>query len=733
MRKNLSAFLVCLLACIAVYTHAQTAAPCLPMQDDFGGTMITEPDHFIPNGGEYTLEVEATAGQTIAFFGMSYTPAENGTVRFVQKDNKVYVYESKVFQTVLTPAQIQTTGENILRNPSFEEVGTLLGSNPNRWQPTVWEALDADNQPTWGVGDNPNVREDAAYRSDGLKTIIMHNNARQLLQELPENSLEANAYYLLTYDYWTSSGSGKTGQGNYGSTYQILLRNGQLAAEIQAIPGHTTKNTTEKSSFSILFQASADIPETVWFVLQRNRGDRCDWLDNFKLYKTAPVSKGITGAGGSIRYLEGTAYAPGDLMFKTGDYMDMTSRITNPEFEAGITNNVPGGWNKTFNPNTSKLSTAAKGDGSVITGSQNHWQVWNGSATSGKLYQTLSNLPNGRYTVRAGLYSEFGGSISLYANEGKSNATHKASAYYEATGTVTDGTLEIGLDIATTGTTTIELDHFTLRYDGPAGISFEDSQDYQIPATFDATVSYTRNFSAEGVSDRTNNGWQTLSLPFHVNAIQIEDEYTNSPIDLTEEANRKFWLFRIKEGRYEEASTIEANQYYLIALPNAPEYYVPEINLKGKVTFSGTRVETPALQPVGMNGYSIVADYKKTNTGYGITDENNETVFKQGVCNGAFWPHALPSINGASTRFYVFGPTPTSVRQVMAPASVENAPGIISVQGGVEITTPRSQMIPIHTADGRRVKHIRVPEGTSVLHLHPGAYIIAGQKVIVND
>ncbi len=153
------------------------------------------------------------------------------------------------------------------------------------------------------------------------------------------------------------------------------------------------------------------------------------------------------------------------------DCADVTSKVVNPEFDSDAANTgsssfVPKGWTKTFSPATSKMSVAAKGDGVVIVEGQNHWQIWNGSAVAGKVSQTISNLPNGQYTVRAGLFASFGGTVTLYANEGKTNVVNNASAYYEATGTVHNGMLEIGLDIATTGQTTLEFDHITLQYCG---------------------------------------------------------------------------------------------------------------------------------------------------------------------------------------------------------------------------------------------------------------------------
>lgn len=434
---------------------AQTGIPYLPMREDFGGSQVANPDNFVPTTGDYTLEVQATAGTEIgiAFAGLSYTPSSSGPVRFVQKDGKVYVFEDGVFKIILTPdPEYTTTGGNILRNPGFEEIETEVLA-AGRWKPTVWDTWNG-GMPTWGGETGyTNVREDANYRSEGTKSIIMHSNARQLLQELPENSLEANAHYLLSYDYWTSAGTG-----NGGATYQIYLKKEKHTLDIQSFQGHTTlESETAKSSFSAIFETEAEIPATVWFVIQRDE-EKVDWLDNFKLLKVNAANKGITGAGSAV-YHAGVAFAPENLSFENGDYIDMTGRLVNPGFDHNTA-----GW--IIEASGSKISTAEKAGG-LIPGNQNHLQFWVGSGgIKGKMYQTIHDLPNGKYTLKAAIAPSFSGTVSLYANSGNTTVVSGTSKYYETTAIVYDGSLETGLDIHTSGSPTLDIDDFTLYFSG---------------------------------------------------------------------------------------------------------------------------------------------------------------------------------------------------------------------------------------------------------------------------
>jgi hypothetical protein len=449
--------------------QAQNVLPYFPLEDNFGGSEITGLNEFCPSVDDYTLEVTAAGGEIrIPFASIAYTPGNAGSkVRFVQKDGKVYVFEAGVFKTVLTPnPQYAPVGNNLIQNPSFETVESEVLAD-GRWKPAVWDTWDG-GKATWG-GDigKTNVRENAAYRSDGVKSIIMHHETRQLLQGLPANALEANAFYLLTYDYWTSEGSG-----NGGTTYQIFLRNDRHTGDFQTMQGHTTLTSgTAKSSFSTLFQAPADIPSSVWFVLARSE-TKVDWLDNFKMTKINPAATGITGAGSAV-YLNGTAFAPGNLSLENGDYIDLTAYIVNPGFD-----DATSGW--TIDASGSKISTAEK-EGGLISGSQNHLQFYVSSGgVNGKLRQVITGLINGKYTLKAAIAPYFSGSVSLYANTGKTTVISGTSKYYEATGIVFEGALEIGLEMNTSGSPTIDIDDFQLLYSGTDAEAYRQVLDAKI-------------------------------------------------------------------------------------------------------------------------------------------------------------------------------------------------------------------------------------------------------------
>jgi hypothetical protein len=491
MKKISISFLVLLFTALEFSANAQTVIPSIPVQDNFGGLPLTDLNTFVPTTNDYTLEVQGTAGTPIhiAFAGITCTPSTTGTVRFVQYNGQVFVFENgNCAQLTPTPPAPQYTvsGSNLIQNPSFEN-GTLFDGSANRWIPDVWETWNGGSA-TWGTDVGyTNVREDANYRSNGTKSIIMHSRTRYLMQQLPANALEANAYYLLTYDYWTSTGSG-----NGGITYQILLGTDRTMGDIKSLRGHTTAETgTAQSSFSTLFQTPSTIPATVWFSLYRDV-DKVDWLDNFNLVKIIPASTGITGATSAL-YLAGEAFAPENMTLTGGDYMDMTSRMANPGFENDLT-----GWTVT---DGAKISTSEKADG-LIAGTQKHAQIWVGSGgVTGRFYQSIANLPSGKYTVRVAVAPSFSGTVKLFANTGTTSITSGNNVWYEATGIVFDGTLETGLNLATSGSPTIDFDNFTLKYMGVDADAYLQVLNAKIAEAINDTVSIHNNTTAPGYNN----------------------------------------------------------------------------------------------------------------------------------------------------------------------------------------------------------------------------------------
>ena len=452
---------VLLMAVATVVQAVGTVLPNFRTADDFGGQNVEDLSLFVPTTNDFTLEVEATAGTTVAigFAHVSYTPTESGTVRFVQQDGVVYIFENNAYVTTQTPQyNYAEVGENIIRNGSFETIAEQMATG--RWKAAEWDTWDGGT-PTWG-GDvgYVNVRENESKRSDGTKSIILHSRSKWLCQRLTAGALKAGAAYLLRCDYWTSNGAG-----NGNGVYELWLGTSLATNDLLTLEGYTTlEGDYSQQSFSTIFQTPQTSSTDIFLSFYREVS-KVDWLDNVRLVKISPDGIGLTGTT-KATYRTGT-YAPQSMTLPDGTIIDMTASIVNPNFDnATINNNAPTGWELDAAVTQSKISTGEKSG--LITADQNHWQLWQSSgALTGRAYQTLTNMPNGRYSLQADVVTtSFGGSVSLYVNYGKTAAQSGAAKRYTATGIVTDGTLELGLSLATTGGVTIDFDTFTLQFEG---------------------------------------------------------------------------------------------------------------------------------------------------------------------------------------------------------------------------------------------------------------------------
>lgn len=434
---------------------AQIALPNFAIADNFEGKTVMNLNGFIPTTDDYTLEVKATAGTevTIATAGVKYKPKSDGTVRFVQQNGKIYVFENATYVTQFTPIYTFTeSGGNLVSNGSFETVSETLSNG--RWKASGWLTWNGGTE-TWGGGTGyVNVRENSKYCSAGTKSIILHSESRWLCQQLAPGVLEPETTYRLSCDYWTSEG-----WNNGGAKYQLWLGASLANNDILTIDAYTTSaSDNNKHTFSTIFQTPEKLPDDVFLSFYRSVA-KVDWLDNVKLTKVVPSAKGITGVSSAI-YNRG-AYAPENMQL--GDaYIDMTSSLVNPKFNEGAI-----GWTNTTAAQM-KISMVEKKNGDItISSGQNHLQVYSGNAISGQVCQTITALPNGRYEVSADIINwGFSGTLSLFANDGKTAIESNTGKRIVVSGIVVDGKLCLGLDFATTNGATVDFDTFALHYKG---------------------------------------------------------------------------------------------------------------------------------------------------------------------------------------------------------------------------------------------------------------------------
>ena len=181
---------------------------------------------------------------------------------------------------------------------------------------------------------------------------------------------------------------------------------------------------------------------------------------------------------------------------------DRTYLITNPEF-----NDETNGWTTT---------TGAQNKGTATNQpfpNKPYWENWNGSAYTGKMYQKLTGLAEGRYalTIWAFVNNFDAEAQHVYGNNVQVSLTAGAPTQYLVSPiSVIDGTLEIGLEQTATVANWMGIDEARLYYIGP--LTAEDYKDGLItliseaqaltdPNEASASALASAISAAEGVAD----------------------------------------------------------------------------------------------------------------------------------------------------------------------------------------------------------------------------------------
>jgi len=460
-KKTLLLGVFLLASVFACFVKAQNVIPYLPQKADFGGASVAL-GTFAPSGGDYTLEVNGTAGTEISVAGgvYTYTPETTGKIRFAQKKNVVYVYEGNVFKTTLTPVSKATfpdifggtddagakTGiydpANLLSNPGFESItGPNLNTDADKryatedWTPTTGYSsadvrVNVDN-PTYAPG------------REGLATFMWRNdndsknNTTTYFYQLLGSELKANTPYKIKFQILTHnqnrSCNWRVGVGSTPGGYEYSLN------------VFSTANTNfTLQYFEFTFTTPSTVAGDAYFTVGNN-GDANNntWtiihLDRMTLVE-GDSPAGIEGATAAT-YLEGAAYAP-EFKLSGGDCFDMTSFIVNADVTGGT------GWS---DPTTNS--------GEQFTGSPDAFYLdkWNANAYIYDSNQQIAGLPNGIYKLVAAVrssvetfklyavgYEEYSSPIPATGNIG--NTLGNGWQYLDVNNIIVDAhTLKIGI------------------------------------------------------------------------------------------------------------------------------------------------------------------------------------------------------------------------------------------------------------------------------------------------
>lgn len=101
-------------------------------------------------------------------------------------------------------------------------------------------------------------------------------------------------------------------------------------------------------------------------------------------------------------------------------------------------------------------------------------------------------------------------------------------------------------------------------------------------------VSISINFNGQRTYLGVSSAWRTLVLPFTPTSISHAEKGQLAPFGNNISGAKPFWLRSLTKDGFADATTIEANKPYIIAMPYNPELYLDEYNISGIITFEAT-------------------------------------------------------------------------------------------------------------------------------------------------
>jgi len=465
--KGILLVLLCLMSAFSM--QAVNVIPYLTALQSFGGTSA-DLATFTPIEGDYTLEVVGAVGVQISVAGgfYTYTPTTSGTVRFVQRIGKVYVYEGNTYMTSIIPtftityptitdAGAATNVNNLLRNASFETTGTLISGTAYKFG-TPWSTNVTETSGSIRINS-------ATGLTNGSYVCVWRGSANNNYFAQPIlSTIKPNTSYKVIVR--------QTAGGNANAYFNFGLGSTVNGMEYDYKPLYLGKDET--GLWSIVLHTTQNVSGTTYFTVRNtptnsasSGTDPVAQMDYLALVEgTLSVSTtGITGVS-SATFLSGTAYAPEGVAinYAGGDCYDVTSKVLNPSLESNLC-----GWTNTgswaVQTNTSPTWTK---DGINYV---EKWIAAGSNLTAASLTQTISSLPNGKYKLTMSGHATQGASTSTtgaYAFAGLASTAVNASGNYVVDiASVAAGSLQIGFKLEGTITSNwAAFDNFKLYYYG---------------------------------------------------------------------------------------------------------------------------------------------------------------------------------------------------------------------------------------------------------------------------
>ena len=251
----------------------------------------------------------------------------------------------------------------------------------------------------------------------------------------------------------------------------------------------------------------------------------------------------------------------------------------------------------------------------------------------------------------------------------------------------------------------------------------DDGGPFYCPQTFTArSISYVHNYSME--TGGGGKGWETIALPFDVQRIVHSTRGEIVPFAAYSSASNQkpFWLGNMSASGFKRASSIQAYEPYIIAMPNNSKYN-NDYNLAGDVTFSADNVQvakTPTFSGLFLPAFGTVP---QSSTVYALNVNNRHVKYSGNYDAGSRFIANLRDIRP----FEAYMTGSSSTRGIIEISFDDGTTDMLDIL----LPTNESQKVSIHTLSGQQIIRTTQCDFDAVWQQLPkGVYIINGKKRI---
>ena len=383
-----------------------------------------------------------------------------------------------------------TDKTSVITNPSFETDAAVSNATGN--------ALNSASVTGWTILPTTTVSNAQAAVVNSSSTLSVLSGS---------DGATTGSKYFYVRQNWNNTG-------NFGITQTIAAANVPEGYYLLTCKIKTTSSTPASSHWYLSIQEGDKAA-----VVNSNAGSASEWLNyGVMLYKESDATNltisayMVAGASGDNKHY---AMLIDDVQLKyvsPSDYngisstntLDMTGAIYNEGIYNATNTVLPRGWQEYGRSKGNDNRTEGTGDTQL--------EGWANETFSRDYYQTINNLPSGKYTMTAKCHdSKSSGAYAyIYSNSIRQQVTMTADYSNITTPelSVTNGTVNIGIKIESGGATWMTGDNFRMTFTNPQRLSETD------------ITTFTNN------SEMTADTWYKYTIP-------TDGDYTFSVTDGT--------------------------------------------------------------------------------------------------------------------------------------------------------------------------------------------------------